>query len=487
MIQYIIAAGIGAFLGSQSKKSKKSYAEGGSLAGRGDTPKGYKSIGSWKDVIGAEGIKVNVGSILRPRYVKAEIWQQRPDSVILTYSGNKTKKLNNSRQYPYIFIKTDNPNYAKGGEVVEKIVKMGGDYDLSNQEHRMPNRAIRYNKENNRYEIYNYLTKEVDYSDRNLEDILSKSNRMFDTKFAKGGAVRTNSKAVREKVRKHILESVYDENEEEFDNIDDASEYITSNFKRVADYPANKHNIPNNQDRFEDYLRGIPFNFEYENWKIEEFLNGLGINPQAKEYSSDQMWRLYSYLIWKEVSDKYQYAKGGKTQGYNDKLDESLSMREGAGRKKQQGRKDRRHESEAMEKSMGRKKYASVGTMDKGSKVLPRPTKDYIAYIIDMEGNASLKYSKTFQGANRMMKNLMKKHQDISTHGISKYDPFYGTRVGEMFFEPIKAFAKGGMAQHGLDIGDKIVSERDTQVLVYGADKEFAGVDLDKGERVKFA
>jgi hypothetical protein len=29
MIQYIIAAGIGAFLGSQSKKSKKSYAEGG--------------------------------------------------------------------------------------------------------------------------------------------------------------------------------------------------------------------------------------------------------------------------------------------------------------------------------------------------------------------------------------------------------------------------------------------------------------------------
>ena len=31
MIQYIIAAGIGAFLGSQSKKSKKSYAEGGEI------------------------------------------------------------------------------------------------------------------------------------------------------------------------------------------------------------------------------------------------------------------------------------------------------------------------------------------------------------------------------------------------------------------------------------------------------------------------
>ena len=60
------------------------------------------------------------------------------------------------------------------------------------------------------------------------------------------------------------------------------------------------------------------------------------------------------------------YARGGKTQGYNARLDESLSMRHGAGRKKEQGRKDRRDESEAMERSMRRRKYASVGTMDKG-------------------------------------------------------------------------------------------------------------------------
>lgn len=57
---------------------------------------------------------------------------------------------------------------------------------------------------------------------------------------------------------------------------------------------------------------------------------------------------------------------GGKTQGYNSRLDESLSMRHGAGRKKQQSRKDRRDESAAMERSMGRRKYASVSTMDRG-------------------------------------------------------------------------------------------------------------------------
>ena len=57
---------------------------------------------------------------------------------------------------------------------------------------------------------------------------------------------------------------------------------------------------------------------------------------------------------------------GGKTQGYDSRLDESLSMRHGAGRRKQQTRKDRRDESAAMERSMGRRKYASVDTMDKG-------------------------------------------------------------------------------------------------------------------------
>ena len=80
---------------------------------------------------------------------------------------------------------------------------------------------------------------------------------------------------------------------------------------------------------------------------------------------------------------------GGKTQGYNSRLDESLSMRHGAGRKKQQSRKDRRDESAAMERSMGRRKYASVGTMDKGRRTMEkggktgRETITYNVYNID--------------------------------------------------------------------------------------------------------
>lgn len=54
-----------------------------------------------------------------------------------------------------------------------------------------------------------------------------------------------------------------------------------------------------------------------------------------------------------------------KVQGYNDRLDESLGTRHG---KKSQSMKARRDESKGMEKSMGRKAYASVGSMDKGSR-----------------------------------------------------------------------------------------------------------------------
>ena len=57
-------------------------------------------------------------------------------------------------------------------------------------------------------------------------------------------------------------------------------------------------------------------------------------------------------------------AKGGKTQGYDDRLDDSLGMRRGRRSTKEQDYKDRRDESKGMEKGMGRRPYSSVGTMD---------------------------------------------------------------------------------------------------------------------------
>ena len=53
---------------------------------------------------------------------------------------------------------------------------------------------------------------------------------------------------------------------------------------------------------------------------------------------------------------------GGKSQGYDDRLDESLGARHG---KKSQSFKDRRDESKGAEKAAGHRAYSAVSTMDK--------------------------------------------------------------------------------------------------------------------------
>ena len=65
---------------------------------------------------------------------------------------------------------------------------------------------------------------------------------------------------------------------------------------------------------------------------------------------------------------RFPYAKrakkstGGKSQGYDDRLDESLGARHG---KKSQSFKDRRDESKGAEKAAGNRAYSAVSTMDK--------------------------------------------------------------------------------------------------------------------------
>jgi hypothetical protein len=63
-----------------------------------------------------------------------------------------------------------------------------------------------------------------------------------------------------------------------------------------------------------------------------------------------------------KVRFPYKGGKTAKTQGYNDRLDESLGARDG---KKSQSFKDRRDESKGAEKAVGKKAYSAVSTMDK--------------------------------------------------------------------------------------------------------------------------
>ena len=113
--------------------------------------------------------------------------------------------------------------------------------------------------------------------------------------------MRTNSKEVRNAIKTHILECVYDYSENNFATLKEACNHLYNEFNRVANHEFNIKIIPSEKKRFEDYLQGIPFHFYYTNEDIENFLNSLGINKEGKKYEPYQMWNLYAYLIFSET------------------------------------------------------------------------------------------------------------------------------------------------------------------------------------------
>lgn len=112
---------------------------------------------------------------------------------------------------------------------------------------------------------------------------------------------KTNSKHVKELIKKHIIECVYNEDEKYFEKFEDAAKELHKEFKRVANHPYNLKKFPNNVNRFNDYLRGLPFNFLCYDDDIKDFLNSLGINNENKEYPAERMRYLYALLIYREI------------------------------------------------------------------------------------------------------------------------------------------------------------------------------------------
>jgi len=112
---------------------------------------------------------------------------------------------------------------------------------------------------------------------------------------------RTNSKVVKEAVKQLIIESVYDNSENEYKTFKEAAKRLNDEFKRVANYKLNINRIPNNAARFTDYLQGLPFWFASSYFEAETFLTSLGINPENKKYESEKIWNLYGLLIYREI------------------------------------------------------------------------------------------------------------------------------------------------------------------------------------------
>ena len=113
--------------------------------------------------------------------------------------------------------------------------------------------------------------------------------------------MKTNSKEVRNAIKNHILECVYDYSENNFATLKEACNHLYNEFDRVSNDSYNKKRIPNEQKRFEDYLQGNPFHFHYTNEDLENFFYSLGINKEGKKYEPSKMWNLYAYLIYRET------------------------------------------------------------------------------------------------------------------------------------------------------------------------------------------
>jgi hypothetical protein len=87
------------------------------------------------------------------------------------------------------------------------------------------------------------------------------------------------------------------------------------------------------------------------------------------DYSSRTQKRASLALTFENMNDKKKMAHGGKTQGYNDRLNEDLGNRLGRESGYSQSLKDRRDESKASNKMLDRRAYSSVESMDKGDRM----------------------------------------------------------------------------------------------------------------------
>ena len=116
--------------------------------------------------------------------------------------------------------------------------------------------------------------------------------------------MRTNSKLVRDAIKLHIIDCVYDFDGNQFGNLVDAAKHLSAEFDKTANFPANVRRYPNTQQRFMDYLQGLPFHFLYSGGGIEEYLAEIGCvaNPKySDDLNREKAEVLYYYLVYDEM------------------------------------------------------------------------------------------------------------------------------------------------------------------------------------------
>ncbi len=95
------------------------------------------------------------------------------------------------------------------------------------------------------------------------------------------------------------MESVTDFNGDTFNDLKSACNHLNNDFIKNSNHAYNIQKFPNNQNRFSDYLQGLPFSFLYSNYDINNFINEITEN--TKEFDINKTLHLYHYLIYSET------------------------------------------------------------------------------------------------------------------------------------------------------------------------------------------
>jgi hypothetical protein len=115
----------------------------------------------------------------------------------------------------------------------------------------------------------------------------------------------TNSKIVLATVRQHVIDCVSADGDK-YTTFRDAAGYVWGEFMRVTDNPYYIHHFPNLQDRFSDYLDGLPHAFLFYCDDITVYLDTLSLNNNKNKYSDEKIHKMYHYLIFKVIYKEYK-------------------------------------------------------------------------------------------------------------------------------------------------------------------------------------
>lgn len=107
---------------------------------------------------------------------------------------------------------------------------------------------------------------------------------------------KSNSRVVKDLVRIHILECIIDDNQSAKEALNEFNSQLKLNARGINRYNEVTQEVVNYT------LQGTYKNFEFVDDNIRSFLNSLDLNNKSnKSFDSDDLWNMYSYLIFREL------------------------------------------------------------------------------------------------------------------------------------------------------------------------------------------